>query len=78
MAKCLQSQSFKAFTEEKLSDVTIHTLSLFMDQVMVFLETVEHQTVGINTFIRKLHQCTFTRGHATDEQSIALIAQEHY
>ena len=38
MAKCLQPQSFKAFSDEKLSEVTIHTLSLFMDQLMVFLE----------------------------------------
>jgi hypothetical protein len=49
-----------------------------MDQVMVFLETVEHQTVGIHTYIRKLHLCAFTRGHAIEEQSIALTAQDNY
>jgi hypothetical protein len=49
MAKCLQPQSFKDFTHTKLSDVTISKLSTYLDQVMVFLETVEPQSAGINT-----------------------------
>jgi hypothetical protein len=78
MAKCLQPQSFKTFTDVKLSDVSISMLSEYFDQVMVFLETVEPQSAGINEYIRKLHMVTFTRGVAMDEQSVALTAQENY
>jgi uncharacterized protein YaeQ len=45
---------------------------------MVFLETVEPQSAGINAYIRKLHSCMFTRGVAMEEQSVALTAQENY
>jgi hypothetical protein len=53
-------------------------LSEYFDQVMVFLETVEPQSAGINEYVRKLHSCSFTRGVAMDEQSVALTAQENY
>ena len=78
MSKCLQPQNFKDFTKHPIGEVPVTKLMKFMDGVMSFLETVEPQSARVNTYIRKLHGCTFTRGMETEPQSVALSAEENY